>query len=74
MKIKWQNLAEGQCPKCDLKLKRDAKLFVCPDETKCEFVISKTKIAEILLDRDSGVYQHMSADQRQMVEKVLSLG
>lgn len=44
MALKWSNLKDGKCPKCELMLKQDGGMLYC----SCDFKISAKKLIDII--------------------------
>ena len=65
--LRWQDLIYLKCPKCSSRLEEWRPeygiLYVCPDPEK-HFVISRRKLADILMDEDHILRQHLSEQQR----------
>lgn len=49
--MKWQNLIDRLCPRCDSQLERDSKAgFLCSEPT-CGFFITDRAYAHTLMDK-----------------------
>lgn len=48
MALKWSNLKDGKCPKCDLMLKQDGGMLYC----SCDFKIRATKLIDIISPKE----------------------
>lgn len=66
--MKWQNLLHKKCPKCDGRLEQKmdrAVIFECENG---DFVISRRKVFEILMDETHVLRRHLTAHERELLE------
>ena len=70
---KWQNLLYQKCPKCNTKLQpcvEKAVMYQCLTP-KCEFLISRRKYAEILMDKEHIMRNFLTKDERVLLEQII---
>jgi len=64
--MRWQDLIYLKCPKCCARLtefKDRGTLYRCETEGR-QFIISRRKLADILLDENHVLRKHLSEPQR----------
>lgn len=68
---KWQNLLYRKCPVCGGRLdiiKDKAILYECPTPG-CEFLISRQKYADLLMDETHIMRRFLTGEERQLLEQ-----
>jgi len=68
-KRRWQNLIYRKCPDCNTKLIEKGKAYDCPD---CDFFIFKTKLVEILTDKNHAAIRYMHPKERRIIKTALN--
>jgi hypothetical protein len=72
--MRWQDLVYLKCRKCSARLvefKSRSILYKCHTEG-CGFIISRRKLADILLDEGHVLRQHLSQQQRIVLAEAIS--
>ena len=70
--MKWQNLLKKKCPCCDGELrpvKDKAILYAC---TECDFLISRRKYAEILMDENHIMRRFLSVEELEKLTNAIN--
>lgn len=61
--MKWQNLIDKKCPRCDHDLERENKAgFMCSNNT-CGFFITDRAYAHTLMDQTHPLRLHLTIEQ-----------
>lgn len=61
--MKWQNLIDRLCPRCDNPLERESKAgFVCTEPT-CGFFITDRAYSHTLMDKAHPLRFHLTIEQ-----------
>jgi acetyl-CoA carboxylase beta subunit len=72
--MRWQDLIYLKCPKCSARLeewKDQTVLYRC-NTLDCEFIISRRKLADILMDENHILRAHLSEEQRKALAIALN--
>ncbi len=64
--MRWQDLIYLKCPKCSARLEewRDQGILYRCNTPDCGFIISRRKLADILMDEEHVLRVHLSDEQR----------
>lgn len=69
--MKWQNLIDKKCPNCDERLSEVKDRVVIFECRGCDFMITKQKYFDILVDPDHKMRQFLTAADKQRLYQAL---
>jgi len=72
--MQWQNLLDGNCPRCGSKLEPiqdQVIVYECTNrEEGCEFFVTQNKMLRIISDDKHPMREHITESQRQKLDNL----
>ena len=67
--MKWQNLIHKKCPKCDTQFTERMDRVVMFECEECGFMISQSKLLDILTDETHVLRNHLTQHEKTLIEQ-----